>query len=145
MQLAAPYGATISADRSHPSDTYAHIDNQALGGVLYYRVRPAEPDASSEDFAQYDLISLLPVSCHALLLPRRSHLSHLVGLTPSKQFFAGQLRCLPYPARHELLVELVILVDVEVAHVILLGLHRGIGRNDEPCKKVTLMYFVKQW
>jgi len=37
---------------------------------------------------------------------------------------AGQLRCLPNPTRHELLVELVILVDVEAAHVLLLGLDR---------------------
>ena len=35
---------------------------------------------------------------------------------------AGQLRCLPNPARHELLVDLVVLVDVEVAHVLVLGL-----------------------
>jgi hypothetical protein len=35
---------------------------------------------------------------------------------------AGQLRCLPNPARHELLVELVVLTDVKVAHFLVLGL-----------------------
>src|SRR4029079_5456898 len=35
---------------------------------------------------------------------------------------AGQLGCLPDPARHELLVEVVVLVDVELAHVLALGL-----------------------
>ena len=34
---------------------------------------------------------------------------------------AGQLRCLPDPTRHQLLVDLVVLVDVEVAHFFLLG------------------------
>jgi hypothetical protein len=35
---------------------------------------------------------------------------------------AGQLRCLPNPTRHELLIELVVLVDIEVAHFLVLGL-----------------------
>lgn len=40
---------------------------------------------------------------------------------------AGQLRCLPDPGRHELIVELVVLVDVEVARVWVLGLDgRGV-------------------
>jgi hypothetical protein len=38
---------------------------------------------------------------------------------------AGQLRCLSNPTRHELLVELVVLVEVEVAHFLVLGLARG--------------------
>jgi hypothetical protein len=40
---------------------------------------------------------------------------------------AGQLRCLPNPTRHEFLVELVVLVDVEVARVLVLGLAGGTG------------------
>src|SRR5438477_13043011 len=35
---------------------------------------------------------------------------------------AGHLRCLPNPARHEFLVELVVLMDVKVAHFLVLGL-----------------------
>jgi len=35
---------------------------------------------------------------------------------------AGQLRSLPDPPRHELLVELIVLMDVEVARVLALGL-----------------------
>ena len=38
---------------------------------------------------------------------------------------AGQLRCLPNPSGHQLLVELVVLVDVEVAHFLVLGLAWG--------------------
>ena len=38
---------------------------------------------------------------------------------------AGQLRCLPNPTRHEFLAELVVLVDVEVAHFVVLGLAGG--------------------
>src|SRR3989442_5728974 len=38
---------------------------------------------------------------------------------------AGKLRCLPDPARHELPVELVVLMDVEVACVLALGLAGG--------------------
>jgi hypothetical protein len=35
---------------------------------------------------------------------------------------AGQLRCLPNPTRHELFVELVVLVNVYIAHFLVLGL-----------------------
>src|SRR5439155_7358486 len=38
---------------------------------------------------------------------------------------AGELRCLPKPTRHQLLVEPVALADVEVAHFLLLGLTGG--------------------
>lgn len=55
-----------------------------------------------------------------------------------EQLFAGQLRYLPDPSRHELLVELVVLVEVVVARLIVLGLDRGTGRSDVPRKKVTL-------
>ena len=41
--------------------------------------------------------------------------------------FARQLRCLPDPTHHELLVELFVLVDVEVAHFLLLGLPGAAG------------------
>jgi hypothetical protein len=41
-------------------------------------------------------------------------------------------------------VEPVVLVDVEVAHFLLLGLAGGRGRSDMPRKKATLTYFVKQ-
>src|SRR5688572_13146757 len=45
--------------------------------------------------------------------------------TQLEERVAGQLRCLPDPTRHELLVELVLLVDVEVARVRVLGLDGG--------------------
>ena len=41
--------------------------------------------------------------------------------------FAWQLRSLPNPTRHKLLVKLVVLVDVEVSHVFMLGLDWGEG------------------
>jgi hypothetical protein len=43
----------------------------------------------------------------------------------SEEILAGQLGGLADPARNELLVELLILMDVEVAHAIMLGLARG--------------------
>ena len=45
-------------------------------------------------------------------------------IMPALRDPAGQLRCLPSPARHELLVELVVLMDVKVAHFLVLGLAR---------------------
>ena len=53
--------------------------------------------------------------------------SHLTdgSFRPSLRDPAGQLRCLSNPTRHELLVELVVLVDVEVARVLVLGLAGG--------------------
>src|SRR5437899_8035100 len=48
-----------------------------------------------------------------------------VSFRPALRDPAGQLRCLPDPTRHELLVELVVLVDVEVANFLLLGLAGG--------------------
>ena len=68
-----------------------------------------------------------------------------MAISPTLRDPAGQLRCLPDPTRHELLVELVVLVDVEVAHVLVLGLAGGSGRSDVPRKNATLTYFVKQW
>ena len=65
-------------------------------------------------------------------------------ILPALRDPAGQLRCLPNPTRHELLVELVVLVDVEVAHFLVLGFAGGRGRSDVPRKKATLTYFVKQ-
>jgi hypothetical protein len=44
------------------------------------------------------------------------------GSLPALRDPAGQLRCLPNQTRHELLVELVVLVDVEVAYFLVLGL-----------------------
>jgi len=41
-------------------------------------------------------------------------------------------------------VELVALVDVEVARVLALGLGRRAGHSDMPRKKATFTYFVKQ-
>ena len=35
---------------------------------------------------------------------------------------AGQRRCLPDPTRHEFLVDLVVLMDVDVPHVLVFGL-----------------------
>ena len=58
--------------------------------------------------------------------------------------FAEQFRCLPNPTRHELFVELIALMDVEVAHVLLLGFAGGTGRSEAPRKKATFTYFVKQ-
>jgi hypothetical protein len=59
--------------------------------------------------------------------------------------FAGQLAGLLHPSGELSFVELVDLVDVEVAHFLLLGLAGGRGRSDVPRKKATLTYFVKQW
>ena len=43
------------------------------------------------------------------------------------------------------LLPLLVLVDAEVAHFLLLGLAGGSGRSDVPRKKATLTYFVMQW
>jgi hypothetical protein len=81
-------------------------------------------------------------------VPRRSRpgavTDCLRGSQPALRDPAGKLRCMPNPTRHELLVELVVLVDVEVAHVLVLGLAGGRGRSDVPRKNATLTYFVKQ-
>ena len=67
------------------------------------------------------------------------------GPTYVRRHPAGQRRGLPDPTRQELLVELVVFVDVEVARVLVLGLAGGTGRRDVPRKKVTFTYSVKQW
>jgi hypothetical protein len=59
--------------------------------------------------------------------------------------FAGQLAGLLHPSGELSFVELVVLMDVEVARVLALGLAGGTGRSDVPRKKATLTYFVKQW
>jgi len=46
---------------------------------------------------------------------------------------------------HLCFVELIVLVDVEVAHFLMLDPPGGAGRSDVPRKNATLMYFVKQW
>ena len=51
-----------------------------------------------------------------------AHAMRFTGLRGALRGPAWQLRCLSDPTRHELLVELVGLVDVEVAHLIVLGL-----------------------
>src|ERR1700680_1681789 len=48
-----------------------------------------------------------------------------VSFRPALWDPAGQLRCLPNPTRDELFVELVVLIDVEVARVLALGLAGG--------------------
>ena len=50
--------------------------------------------------------------------------SHFSRATPGRRLRdpAGQLRGLPNPTCHELLVEQAVLVDIEVAHVLVLGL-----------------------
>ena len=61
------------------------------------------------------------------------------------QSFAGQLAGLLHPSGELSFVELLVLVDVEVAHFLLLALAGGSGRSDVPQKKATLTYFVMQW
>ena len=56
----------------------------------------------------------------------KHRLLHLDSVEVSlEQCFAGQLRGLPNPARHEFLVEQVVLVDVEISHVLMFGLDWG--------------------
>src|SRR5262249_20632592 len=64
-------------------------------------------------------------SSSSWLLSLSSWLLSLARHLPALWGPAGQLRCLPDPTRHELLVELVVLVNVEVAHFLLLGLAGG--------------------
>jgi hypothetical protein len=61
------------------------------------------------------------------------------------QSFAGQLAGLLHPSGELSFVELLVLVDVEEAHFLLLGLAGRSGRRDVPRKKATLTYFVMQW
>jgi len=49
-----------------------------------------------------------------------------------------------HPSGELSFVELVVLVDVEVAHFSCLDSAGGRGRSDAPRKKATLTYFVKQ-
>jgi len=67
-------------------------------------------------------------SAHATHAPRtgRSHA------------FAGQLAGLLHPSGEPSFVELVVLMDVEVARVLALGFAGGTGRSDVPPKKATL-------
>jgi hypothetical protein len=58
--------------------------------------------------------------------------------------FTRQLAGLLHPGGELSFVELVVLVDVEVAHFLVLGLAGGRGRSDVPRKKATLTYLVKQ-
>ena len=58
--------------------------------------------------------------------------------------FAGQLAGLLHPIDELSLVELVVLTDIKVAHVLVFGFPGGTGCKDVPRKKVTLTYFVKQ-
>ena len=58
--------------------------------------------------------------------------------------YAGQLARLPHPGSELSFVELVVLADVEVAHVLVLGSPRRDRISDEPRKNVTFTYFVKQ-
>ena len=59
--------------------------------------------------------------------------------------FAGQLAGLLHPSGELSFVELVVLMDVEVARSLSLDSPGGTGRSDVPRKKATLTYFVKQW
>jgi hypothetical protein len=52
--------------------------------------------------------------------------------------FGRQLADLLHPSGELSLVELIVLVDVEVAHVLVLGLAGGDRRSDVPRKKATL-------
>lgn len=78
LQFTPMYCAAIAADRSHPADARSHVQYKSTGRVLYYCVRPAGPDSPPPYFAQYNLVSPLPVSCHAPLVPCPSYLGHLV-------------------------------------------------------------------
>src|SRR5882762_732501 len=62
----------------------------------------------------------------------------LRGSLPALRNPAGQGGRLPDPRRQLRLVELVVLVDVEVAHFLVLGLAGGTGRSDVLRKKATL-------
>src|ERR1051325_5313172 len=56
------------------------------------------------------------------------------------QSFAGQFAGLLHPISELSFVDLVVLVDMEVTHFLLLGLDRGgTGRSDVPRTKATLM------
>ena len=58
-------------------------------------------------------------------------------------FSPGNLARLLHPGGELGFVEFVVLVDVEVAHVLLLGRAGRDGASDAPRKKATFMYFVK--
>ena len=62
----------------------------------------------------------------------------------NSQFLAGQQACLLHPIEELRLVELIVLADVEVAHLLLLRFAGGTGLSDVPRKKVTFTYFAKQ-
>ena len=80
-------------------------------------------------------------------IPQSSSLSRRPSssCTGRSHSFAGQLAGLLHPIGELSFVELVVLMDVEVAHFLLFGFAGGRERSDEPRKKATLMYFVKQW
>ena len=73
--------------------------------------------------------------------PSRPHASRADG----SHLFAGQEARLLDPGGELSFVELVVFVDVEVAHFFLLGLAGGILLSDAQRKKATLTYFAKQW
>ena len=75
------------------------------------RIRPVAPRVSSAPTGES--VS----SAHSSAVASNLHLSNQALRHP-----AGQLRCLPNPPRHEHLVELVVLVNIEVAHFLVLGL-----------------------
>lgn len=72
-----------------------------------------------------------------------AHATH-APRTGRSHSFAGQLAGLLHPSGELSFVELVVLMDVEVARVLALGLAGGTGRSDAPRKKATFTCFVKQ-
>ena len=63
---------------------------------------------------------------------------------PRSHSFAGQKARLLHPSGELSFVELVVLMDVEVAHVLLLGRARGKRTQRRAAEKATFTYFVKQ-
>ena len=60
----------------------------------------------------------------------------------SLHLLAGQLARLFNPRDELTLVEVVVLVDVEVAHLVVLGALGGTGSSDVPRKNCSWTYFV---
>ena len=63
--------------------------------------------------------------------------------TGGSHLFAGQLAGFLHPSGDLSFVELVVLVDVRIAHFFCLDSPGGIGRSEVPRKKATLTYFAK--
>src|SRR5437899_7218205 len=98
---------------------------QSLSSLILASIRREGESPPLPSFEPLFVFFIVVVAFFMLIVARPSLAG---GMGP-----AGQLRCLPDPTRHDFLVERVVLIDVEVARVLALGLAGG-GQEAATCR-----------